>query len=191
MDKTGRRTGASLCAVQSRQFFRHDTRQRNEEEARIWYQKAADQGYIEAQYSLGTLESCLKAVERGHIRAKVRIGNIFHEKGGTQNDQEAAKWYHRAFLKGEHWRITNKLDLCLALMTDAELAYKHDEPLKTMRGVLGQQYMEQTALIANRDYNANVTMLLGNDQICPARMCYIPEGNRENDMEVLWRCRMG
>lgn len=264
-------------------FYHYE--QRNKKDANIWYQKAADQGYIEAQYSLGTLESCMKAAAHGHIRAKVRIGNIYYKKGSVENDRkavkwyreaaeqgnveaayklclcyltgrgvdkddtealkwceaacsadnlsamvgiaagdpedsmtgvnaksimmaafrigewyfygfyvepnlrEAAKWYHRAFLEGEHWRIANKLDLCLALFTDAELAYKHDEPPETLRGVLGQRYLEDTAVIANRDYNANVSMLRGNDQICPAYMCYIPEESEENDMAELRRYR--
>ena len=76
--------------------------EKRDDESIIWYQKAANQGYIEAMYALGTVESCLQAVERGHIRAQVRLGNFFFYGRGVKQDYgEAVKWYRKAAEQGD------------------------------------------------------------------------------------------
>ena len=81
-------------------YYRHV--EKRDDESIIWYQKAADQGYIEALYALGTVESCLQAVERGHIRAQVRLGDIFFYGRGVKQDYgEAVKWYRKAAEQGD------------------------------------------------------------------------------------------
>lgn len=91
-------------------YYRHV--QGFDDTAAAWYQKAADQGYIEALYSLGTVESWLKAAERGHVRAQVRLGkSFFHGDGVEQDCQEAVKWYRKAAEQGD-MEAEYRLSLC-------------------------------------------------------------------------------
>jgi len=90
-------------------YYRHV--QRSDDDA-AWYQKAADQGYIEALYSLRTVESCLQAAERGHIRAQVQLGKSFFRGSGVERDyREAAKWYRKAAEQGD-MEAEYRLSLC-------------------------------------------------------------------------------
>lgn len=242
----------------------------------IWYRKAADQGYIEALYSLRTVESGLQAANRGHIRAKVQLGKFFFDGSGVeQNYQEAvkwyreaaeqgdmeaeyelslcylsgkgvekdneaaarwcaragekdtipgelrlgeryfygygdieqdfyeaAKWYHRAFMKDPNWHVINKLDLCLAVILGEKLVYKNTDPLTYHRGVAAQKCWETyIPRIARIEYNDNVKWLLsgGLDGGSKCRKCWpfyprfimgdIPSARPEDDVETLWHWR--
>lgn len=241
------------------------------DEAAAWYQKAADQGYIEALYSLGTVENCLKAAERGHVRAQVQLGKSFFHGSGVEQDyqevakwyrkaaehgdmeaeyrlslcyltgkgvkkdeeeaekwcsragekdtvpgefrlgeqyfyygcdiqqdfHEAAKWYHRAFVKEDIWPVMNKLDLCLAVMLGEELVYKDTYPPMYFRGVAAQKYLD--SYIPNEEYNDNVNWLLSGGVEGGIRqwpfysrfaMYEIPSAGPDEDVEVLWCWRL-
>ena len=88
------------------------------DEALKWRRKAADQGYAEAQASLGEmyefglndvpkdLNEALKwyrlAAEQGNTYAENALGNAYNEGNGVSIDnEEAAKWYQKAADAGE------------------------------------------------------------------------------------------
>src|SRR5690242_15017139 len=80
--------------------------------AASYYQKAAEQGVVEAEYNLAVLYSngegvpkdekqamtwFLKAAEKGDTRAAESLGNMYNEgEGAFQNYSEAEKWYRKA-----------------------------------------------------------------------------------------------
>ena len=89
----------------------------NNEEAVMWYRKAADQGNAAAQNSLGLLyyygngveennEEAVKwfrkAAEQGNAAAQWSLGNCYYNGHGVdENDEEAVKWYRKAAEQGD------------------------------------------------------------------------------------------
>lgn len=86
---------------------------RNFVQAAAWFRKAAEQGYAQAQYSLGLLlqqkESGLmendaqaaqwlqKAAAQGDSHAQAALGECFSQgKGVPQDDAQAASWYQKS-----------------------------------------------------------------------------------------------
>lgn len=81
------------------------------------YEKAANEGFIEAQYILGTLYYDGKIVEqdykkaifwfkkagnKGHRRSQYILGFIFHNGEGIDRDyKKAIKWYKKAANQGD------------------------------------------------------------------------------------------
>ena len=99
------------------------------EDAFIWYTKAAEKGYAEAQcglgdcynYGIGVAQSdeeatkwYTRAAEKDHIGAQFRLGHI-HKV--TQHYEEAAKWYTKAIeteiINDYLWSRGGPLDLDL------------------------------------------------------------------------------
>ena len=104
---------AEECFARAQEYSRH----KNSEQAAPWYRKAADQGHIEAAYSLGTLYLSgrgvtrddkagftwvLKAAEKGFAPAQSAVGYCYEGgRGITQNYYEAAQWYRKAADQGD------------------------------------------------------------------------------------------
>jgi len=89
---------------------------KNEAEAAKWYREAADQGWVQAQLSLGylyfegrgvdkneteALKWYRKAAEQGDVKAQLYLGEIY-EAGlkVDKNETEAAMWYRKAAEQG-------------------------------------------------------------------------------------------
>ena len=88
----------------------------NYQEAAKWYRKAAEQGYIEAEYSLGfffekgkgehqnyneAIKWYRKAAEQGHAKAQYKLGLFsFYGLGCEENQKEAVKWYNNSAEQG-------------------------------------------------------------------------------------------
>lgn len=87
----------------------------NLEQALSWYKQAATNGYLEAQFTLGSLLAedgpCIcfeqavywlnKAAERGHPQAQCNLGFMFEEGLGCQkNLEQAIFWYKKAKEQG-------------------------------------------------------------------------------------------
>jgi TPR repeat protein len=91
----------------------------SDEEAVRWWNKAAKQGDMSAQYSLALMhhsgrggmpqsasdvvafKSMLAAAEQGHVKAQLNTGWMFYKgRGVTKNEQKAAKWFERAAQQG-------------------------------------------------------------------------------------------
>jgi|GEM_PF-1289588 len=86
-------------------------------EALKWYRKAAEQGYVTAQYNIGIMhvrgkgvnqdyEEALKwfhkAAEQGNANAQFSIGVMYERGDGVKQDyKEALKWYHKAAEQGK------------------------------------------------------------------------------------------
>ena len=84
-----------------------------------WYQKAAEQGNVAAQFKLGRMYEVgldgrvtkdpaeaarwyRKAAEQGHIRAQVILGLMYEVgRGLTKDLAEAARWYRKAAEQGD------------------------------------------------------------------------------------------
>jgi hypothetical protein len=89
---------------------------KNYEQAKIWYQKAADQGYPGAQVGLGNLyEHALgvgkdygqaklwyqKAADQGYAEAQFRLGELYRDGLGVLQSYDQAKfWYRKAAEQG-------------------------------------------------------------------------------------------
>jgi Sel1 repeat len=90
---------------------------RDEAEAVRWCRKAADPGYVIAQYALGI--SCFygqgvpqdfaeaarwyrKAAEQGYAVAQYELGFMYHHgQGVPQDDAEAVRWYRKSADQGD------------------------------------------------------------------------------------------
>jgi len=86
------------------------------EKAAYWYQKAAEQGYANAQNNLGILYEngdgvpqdwkkatywWAKAAEQGHVLAQCNLGNCYDDGNGVpQDNQKAAYWWTKAAEQG-------------------------------------------------------------------------------------------
>lgn len=86
-------------------------------EAVKWYKKSAEQGHVEAQYSLGfcyeygqgvtkdyaeAFKWYKKAAEQGYADAQYNLGYCYkHGQGVKQNKTEAKKWYQKAAEQGD------------------------------------------------------------------------------------------
>ena len=82
-----------------------------------WFEKAAEEGHIEAMAELGlcyelgcgveqadetALDWYTKAANLGHVTAKFSVGEAFEEARGVhQSDEEACLWYYRAAVMGD------------------------------------------------------------------------------------------
>lgn len=86
------------------------------EEALKWYKKAAEQGYVHAQYNLGrfyfegerpadkkeAIQWYRKAAAQGHARAQYNLGWMYdYDEGITTNKKEAIQWYRKAAAQGD------------------------------------------------------------------------------------------
>jgi len=103
---------AESCYDKGRQFEKDE----NYEEAAEWYEKAADQGHVYAQVSLGRAYSegegvpenkkeaakwYEKAARQGDKFAQFCLGNAYSEGEGVPEDKkEAIKWYEKAAKQG-------------------------------------------------------------------------------------------
>ncbi len=92
---------------------------KDDAEAIRWYQKSADQGYAEAEYSLGYIYYYglgvtkddskaaawyRKAAEQGDAHAQSALGYMYcYGKGVQQNYGEAARWYRKAAKQGDEY----------------------------------------------------------------------------------------
>lgn len=89
----------------------------NENEAIKWYHKAAIQGHMNAQYSLGewyagkskweeAISWFLKAAEQGDSRSQYQLGYYYDkilEIQGKPNYKEALKWYNKSAEQGNEY----------------------------------------------------------------------------------------
>jgi len=92
--------------------------QRDGIKAAVWYEKAANQGHVEAQHALGLLNTPAgnyafanlevsvrwfrAAAEQGHPSSQHFLGKAYEEgKGVPRNYEEAALWYQRAAAQGD------------------------------------------------------------------------------------------
>ena len=106
-------------------------------EAIQWYRKAAEQGHIDAQRSLGFAQSFLghcyfngdvvkkdkseavkwyrKAAECGDSQAQYDLGRCYYEGDGVKMDKtEAVKWYHKAAEHG-HDKAQRAIGFCFSM----------------------------------------------------------------------------
>jgi TPR repeat protein len=86
------------------------------------YQRAADQGYLDAQFKLGYLYYITnmgdyveaarwyrKAADQGHVDAQYYLGQLYYKGQGVPADiTEAARWYRKVADQGNEW-AQNKL----------------------------------------------------------------------------------
>lgn len=85
--------------------------------------KAASEGHAASQYELGLIYKLnakkspsayneaqrwlAKAADQGHTQAMVRLANLLREKGGNDNQIQAAELYRKAALKGDSVAMNN------------------------------------------------------------------------------------
>ena len=108
-------------------YFGKNGKQKDYSEAVKWYRKAAEQGYMDAQYNLGVcyekgqgvpqdyfeaVKWYRKAAEQGDMDAQYNLGYCYEEGQGVPKDYfEAVKWYRKAAEQG-HARAQNNLGYC-------------------------------------------------------------------------------
>lgn len=82
-----------------------------------WFQKAADQGHVVAQYNLGAIYArgqdvnqdyakaikwLQKAADQGNAHAQHRIGYMYRNGQGVKQDYaEAIRWFQKAAAQGD------------------------------------------------------------------------------------------
>ena len=78
--------------------------ERDEQEAVVWYRKAAEQGLPEAQYNLGVMYRQGRGVEL--------IDSVTGASMAEHNKSQALFWYHRAGENGykDAWNAIEKLE---------------------------------------------------------------------------------
>jgi TPR repeat protein len=86
--------------------------QENTEKARDWYTKAAELGFVEAQYLLGefycnkndkksAVKWTRKAAKQGHAKAQYKLSYIYDYGRGVRKDsKKAVKWCRKAAEQG-------------------------------------------------------------------------------------------
>ena len=105
------------ASEQTRLGREKELRYKNYEDAVKWYRKAAEQGYAEAQISLGAhyslglavkqdlktaVEWYRRAAEQGNLKGQLWFADCHKEgEGVPQNKTEALKWYRRAAMQGD------------------------------------------------------------------------------------------
>jgi len=107
----------------------------DDEEAVIWFLRAADQGHAEAQASLGFLYSTGDSVPQNYVEAvrwyRLAADRGFKGEGVLQNYVEAHKWFNLVASRatGDEQKISEEArdlakarDLVAQLMTPAQLA---------------------------------------------------------------------
>ena len=111
---------AEACYKKGKEYYD----KRDYKQAVEWYQKAADQGYADAQYDLGRMfnmgfgvtkdnakavEWFQKAANQGHADAQNYMGYMYDEGFGvTEDDAKAVEWYQKAANQG-HASAQNNL----------------------------------------------------------------------------------
>ena len=120
----------------------YDEYKEAEKEAVKWYQKAAEQGYAEAQYNLGEMYSSgvmrddkeavkwyEKAAEQGYMDAQKKLANCYEKGIGVpENDKEAAKWYLKVVEQGDATPEGIKLSyLCGLHRNFSETGFRYDD----------------------------------------------------------------
>ena len=131
-----------------------------------WYHKAANQGHIDAQYSLGSMhltgegvikdytraaEWYSKAANQGDAKAQYNLG-VMHYKGqGAKKDEDMAKKYFRQSCDNGHQSSCNNYSI---LMTDTsmtvqdKLQINQSEKLEKANTNLGGAYIPSDSEIA-------------------------------------------
>lgn len=99
-----------------RKFVTGDGVPKDDQQAAVWYRKAADQEYAQAQYGLGLLYETSnlvpdykqavvwyrKAAAQGDVFAQNKMGQIYLDgQGVPQNYEQAAAWYRKAAEQGD------------------------------------------------------------------------------------------
>ena len=81
--------------------------QQDYQQAAAWYEKAANQGYVQAQNNLGAwyevhrdYEQAMfwyqKAANQGHARSQLNLGLLYYDgKGVAQDEQQAKAWWQK------------------------------------------------------------------------------------------------
>ena len=120
----------------------YDEYKEAEKEAVKWYQKAAEQGFAEAQYSLGEMYSSgvmrddkeavkwyEKAAEQGYMDAQKKLAYCYEKGIGVpENDKEAAKWYLKVVEQGDATPEGTRLsDLCGLHRNFSETGFRYDD----------------------------------------------------------------
>ena len=100
---------------------------KDEREMVVWYRRAAEVGYVMAQFNLaccykhgeGVVKDArvavkwyLRAAEQGHVKAQFKLGHCYLKGEGVEQDAQAAfEWFRRAAVAG-HAYAQSILGLC-------------------------------------------------------------------------------
>ena len=127
------------------------------------YQKAADQGYAEAQYQLGvmywdgrggtpqddnkSLEFIQKAADQGHSYAQFRLGRLYRDGLGLPQDYgKAFEWYQKAADQGNE-----------DALFDLGLLYYEGQGIP-QNDVMAYAYMLVMRANASREYGPSISV---------------------------------
>ena len=105
--------GIQQDIVEAERWFRKAALKENNDDAFTQYRKIAEQGDVNAQYSLAVwyhdredMGASLRwykiAAEQGHVNAQYALGVIYLKGKGTvpAHEAEAVKWFHMAAEQG-------------------------------------------------------------------------------------------
>lgn len=140
-------------------------------EAAKWYEKAAIQGHIEAQHSLGLLnthagnyifanpENSVKwfraAAEQGHPSSQHFLAKAYEEGNGViRNYSEAAKWYQKAAFQGDGMAMHGLATLYakgLGVPKDLVKAYAWNNVSATQGWGMAKTYREELEKMMSKD----------------------------------------
>lgn len=140
-------------------------------EAAKWYEKAAIQGHIEAQHSLGLLnthagnyvfanpENSVKwfraAAEQGHPSSQHFLAKAYEEGNGViRNYSEAAKWYQKAASQGDGMAMHGLAGLYakgLGVPKDLIKAYAWNNVSATQGWGMAKTYREELETMMSKD----------------------------------------
>jgi TPR repeat protein len=102
-------------------------------QAVYWYEKAAKQGHVKAQFNLGLMynkeqndvqavEWYRKAAEQGHLNAQFSLGLMYGSgQGVAQDHKQAVEWYRKAAEQGldrAQYTLGNMYDQGLGVVQD-------------------------------------------------------------------------
>jgi len=145
--------------------------ERDAVEAAKWYEKAATQGHIEAQHSLGLLnthagnyvfanpENSVKwfrtAAEQGHPSSQHFLAKAYEEGNGViRNYSEAAKWYQKSALQGDGMAMHGFAGLYakgLGVPKDLVKAYAWNNVSATQGWGMAKTYREELEKMMSKD----------------------------------------
>ncbi|MCR5175651.1 MAG: sel1 repeat family protein [Anaerovibrio sp.] len=113
------------------------------QKAFVWYERAAEQGHVEAQFMLSVFYSdgllgeedsqkgfewCKRAAEQGHVQAQRELAYSYQEGMGIEkNIQKAFEWYKRAAEQGDgpaQLHVANYYEVGYGIEKDEQKAFE-------------------------------------------------------------------
>ena len=158
---------------------------RDIEAALIWFQRAAEQNHVSAQFNLGVLyykkEDYAKSAEwtqhaamRGHAQALFNMGALCSAGEGIQQDKaKAAEWYRQAIEQGD---VAAQYNLALLYQRGEDVPQDYDEAMKLLRKAAASGYAQAQGAIGEAYYSGK-GVSVNHEEAAKWYFCSAKQGN--------------